>query len=201
MDVDSPRPIGGRRVPRPQKVLPCPQCGEATGANYATCVYCHDAIESIWLADWNALLQEEGVTAGSEDERLLAQVVMDEFGRHAWTVMDIAMSLLHCSQCGNELGEAYRDCGECGMAFGASIQAEFDATPNEHALHIGRWVLRYPQRHSSNAVAAWRLSLPRILTGWLPSTQEAQRAMAMIKAGQLEQVQGLIHLLDVQING
>ena len=79
--------------------------------------------------------------------------------------------------------------------------AEFDATPNEHALHIGRWVLRYPQRHSLNAVAAWRLTLPRILTGWLPSVEEAQRAMAIIKAGQLEKVQKLIRQVDTQING
>jgi hypothetical protein len=206
------KPIGGRRIPRPQKVLPCPQCGAASGGNYADCALCHEAIESIWLADWNAFLQEEQVAAGSEDERLLARVVMadtggqrplvhpSEFGRHAWTVMDIAMSLQRCSQCGNELGEAYQDCAECGMAFGASIQAEFNATPNEHALHIGRWVLRYPQRHSSNAVAAWRLTMPRILTGWLPSTQDAQRAMAMIKAGQLDEVERLMRQVDAGIN-
>jgi uncharacterized protein (UPF0212 family) len=201
MEIKPLKPIGGRRIPRPQKILPCPQCGEASGANYANCPQCHEVIESIWMADWNALLQEEGVAAGSEEERLLASVVTSEFGRHAWTVMDIAMSLQRCSLCGNELGEAYQDCAECGMAFGASILAEFDATPNEHALHIGRWVLRYPQQHSQNAVAAWRLTLPRILTGWLPSTQEAQRAMAMIKVGQVDQVQRLIQQVDAQING
>jgi uncharacterized protein (UPF0212 family) len=194
------KPIGGRRIPRPQKVLACPACGEATGTNYHDCGYCHEAIESIWLADWEALLRAEGVAAGTEDERLLARVVTSEFGRHAWTVMDIAMSLQHCSQCGNELGEAYQECAECGMAFGASILAEFDATANEHALHIGRWVLRFPGRYSANAVAAWRLTLPRILTGWLPSTQEAQRAMAMIKAGQLDEVQRLIRQVDEEIN-
>jgi uncharacterized protein (UPF0212 family) len=194
------KPIGGRRIPRPQKVMACPQCGEAVGTNYHDCAYCHTAIESIWLADWKELLLEQGVRAGSEEERMLARVVTSEFGRHAWTVMDIAMSLQRCSQCGNELGAAYQECAECGMAFGASIQAEFEATPNEHALHIGRWVLRYPERHSANAVAAWRLTLPRILTGWLPSNQEAQRAMAMIKAGQLEQVQMLIRRVDAEIN-
>jgi hypothetical protein len=87
------------------------------------------------------------------------------------------------------------------MAFGASIQAEFDATPNEHALHIGRWVLRYPQRHSQNAVAAWRLSLPRILTGWLPSTQEARQVMVLIKNNQIEKARTLIRQVDAQING
>jgi uncharacterized protein (UPF0212 family) len=201
MEIDPLKPIGGRRIPRPQKVLACPQCGEAVGTNCHDCTYCHDAIESVWLADWEALLQKEGIASGSEEERLLAQVVMNEFGRHPWTVMDIAMSLQRCSQCGNELGEGYKDCAECGMAFGASIQAEFDATPNEHALHIGRWVLRYPQRHSQNAVAAWRLSLPRILTGWLPSTQEARQVMVLIKNNQIEKARTLIRQVDAQING
>jgi uncharacterized protein (UPF0212 family) len=200
MEIKPQKPIGGRRIPRPEKVRACPQCGEAIGTNYHDCTYCHSAIESIWLADWTALLQEEGVAAGSEEERLLARVVTSEFGRHPWTVMDIAMSLQRCSQCDNELGSNYQNCAECGMAFGASIQAEFEATANEHAVHIGRWVLRYPERHSTNAVAAWRLSLPRILTGWLPSTHAAQQTMAMIKAGQIENVQMLILQVDAEIN-
>ncbi len=137
---------------------------------------------------------------------MLARVVVDEAqdrGRQPWTVVDIAMSLLRCPQCGQcgaELGEAYATCGECGMAFGASILCEFEATGNEHALHIGRWVLRYPQRHSPDAVAAWRLSMPRLLTGWLPSTEDAQRVMAMIKAGRMAEVTELVRQLDLGIN-
>ena len=195
-----PKPIGGRRVARPKTVQPCPACGEALGAGYAVCRTCHNAIESIWLADWQALLEQEQVAAGSPEEALLAQVVLDEFGRHPWTVVDVAMSLLRCSQCGGELGERYQDCGECGMAFGSSILCEFEATGNEHALHIGRWVLRYPQRHSPDAVAAWRLSMPRLLTGWLPSTADAQRVMALIKAGRLAEVTELVRQLDLAIN-
>ncbi|HEX7975834.1 MAG TPA: hypothetical protein VF498_15600 [Anaerolineales bacterium] len=110
------------------------------------------------------------------------------------------MSLLRCSQCGNELGEAYSDYGECGLAFGSSIQAEFDATGNEHALHIGRWILRYPKRHSRNAAAAWKLSVPRLLTVWLPSTAGMQRIMALIKAGRIQEVEQLVKQPDLQIN-
>ncbi len=194
-----PVPVGGRRVPRPRTVERCPRCGEALGAGYATCAACHDAVECIWLADWAALLAAERVAAGSSDEPLLAQVVLAEFGRHPWTVADIAMSLLRCDECGAELGEGYPDCGACGLAFGASIQAEFGATANEHALHIGRWVLRYPQTHSANAVAAWRLTTPRILTGWLPDTAGAHRMMALIKAGRLEEVQAAVARIDGEI--
>ena len=200
METSFPKPIGGRRVGRPKTVQTCPACGEALGAGYAACPQCHNAIESIWLADWEALLAQEHIAAGSPEETLLARVVVDEFGRHPWTVVDIAMSLLRCSQCGAELGEAYATCGECGMAFGSSILCEFEASGNEHALHIGRWVLRYPQRHSPSAVAAWRLSMPRLLTGWLPSTEDAQRVMAMIKAGRMAEVTELVKRLDLEIN-
>ena len=96
----------------------------------------------------------------------------------------------------NSTYECYSDCAECGMAFGSSIQSEFGATGNEHALHIGRWVLRFPHRHSNNAVAAWRMSLPRLLTGWLPTTAEAQAAMALIKAGRFLEVEQGVEELD-----
>lgn len=85
------------------------------------------------------------------------------------------------------------------MAFGSSIASKFGATANEHALHVGRWVLRYPHRHSANAVSAWRLTMPRILTGWLPTTGEAQAAMAQIKAGRIQEVEQGIQSLDQAI--
>jgi uncharacterized protein (UPF0212 family) len=199
MVANTQPPIGGRRVPRPKTVEPCPQCGEALGAGYAECKSCFEAVERIWLADWQALLEQEGIEIGSADETLLAQVVLAEVGRHPWTVMDIAMSLQRCSTCGNELGEAYKDCAECGQAFGSSIASEFGATANEHALHIGRWVLRYPHRNSQNVVVAWRGTVPRLLTGWLPSTVEAQRAMALVKAGRLQEVQEGLREVDEAI--
>lgn len=194
-----PHLIGGRRLPRPASVVPCPRCGEPLGTNYATCPPCFQAIESYWLADWQALLVREGIAAGTEDETLLARVVLIEFGQHPWTVLDSAMSLLRCDSCGGELGEGYTTCGVCGWAFGQSVASEFGATANEHALHIGRWVLRYPRRHSANAVAAWRLTLPRVLTGWLPTTQAAQRAMASIKAGRMAEVQATLRTVDEAI--
>src|SRR5512144_2849519 len=98
-------PPGGRRVPRPDKVQRCSTCGRPLIAGYADCPECHEALERIWLADWQALLEQEGVAAGTEDERLLAQVVLGEYGKHPWTVIDIAMSLLRCDECGRELGE------------------------------------------------------------------------------------------------
>jgi hypothetical protein len=199
MEENVQTPVGGRRVPRPKTVEACPQCGEPLGAGYAECKSCFEAVESLWLADWQALLEQEGIKGGSDDEPLLAQVVLTEFGRHPWTVLDIAMSLQRCNTCGGELGEAYKDCAECGQAFGSSIASEFGATANEHALHIGRWVLRYPYRNSQNVVIAWRGTVPRLLTGWLPSTVEAQRMMALVKAGRVQEVQEGLRAVDEAI--
>ena len=193
------KPIGGRRAARPKTVEPCAHCGEALGASYAECPLCRYAVERYWMADWKALLERERVTAGTLDAQMLAQVVLAEYERHAWTELDVAMSLLRCESCGCELGERYSDCAECGMSFGSSILAEFGATANEHALHIGRWVLRYPQRHSANSVAGWRLTMPRILTGWLPTTQGAQRVNKMLKQRRLAEVKELIRAVDEEI--
>lgn len=192
-------PVGGRRVPRPKTVEICPECGELVGAGYAGCQACFNAVERIWLADWEALLADEDIEAGSAGEKLLAQVVLYEIGRHPWTVLDIAMSLQQCSTCGGELGEAYADCAECGEAFGSSLVSEFGATANEHALHIARWVLRYPHRNSQNIVTAWRSTMPRLLTGWLPSTREAQSAMALVRAGRLQELQQRLKQVDEAI--
>ncbi len=196
---DEWRTTGGRRVARPRQVLPCPHCHSVTGTNYATCPACFQAIEAIWLADWHALLAQEQVAPGSADETLLAEVVMAESEHHPWTVIDIAMTLLTCPECGHELGSHYQACVACYQAFGKALASEFGVTTNEHALHIGRWVLRHPHQHSDNAVAAWSRSTPRVLTGWLPSRADAQRMMALIKQGRLDEVDAGLVVVDEEI--
>lgn len=194
------RNSGGRRRSRPQQVRPCPQCGRPLGSSYPGCSPCYQIIEDIYLADWRALLAREGVEAGTADERLLAEVVMAETERHPWTVVNIAMTLLTCPECGRELGSRYQECTECALAFGSALASEFGATANDHALHVGRWILRHPHQHSANIVTAWGMSVPRLLTGWLPSTADAQRMMAAVKAGRTAEVQAELQKLDETIN-
>jgi uncharacterized protein (UPF0212 family) len=173
--------------------------------NYATCPACRAALDRYWLVDWAALLASEQIEPGSDEEKMLARLVADEAitpdnpKRYPWTIVDTAMSLLTCSECGGELGSHYPTCGECGLAFGASILAEYEATANEHALHVGRYVLRFPRAHSQNAVAAWKLTMPRLLTGWLPDTAGAQRAMGLIKAERWDEVFEAIRTVDQEI--
>src|SRR5258708_12980268 len=168
---------GGTRVQRPKRVEQCDQCGEAMGRNYLSGSRCVHAIEDIWLADWAALLQSEQIQAGSPDETLLAQVVIQESEWHSWTIVDIAMTLQRCGTCGNELGSHYTDCGECGMAFGAALVSEYGISGNGHALHVGRVVLRHPDQHIANAVAAWRLTIPPSLPRCLPTSQHAPQTI------------------------
>jgi hypothetical protein len=174
--------------------------------HYATCPSCHEAIERHWLADWHAFLDQEQIQPQSAEEAQFAQIVFSEGERHLWTVLDIAMTLLVCGECGRELGGGPPDCTECASAWGVTLWAEAlagrhgQATFNEHAMHVGRMILRHPHRQSANIIAAWSRTMPRLLTGWLPSTTTAQAYMAFIKAGCLDEVDAELAKLDQRIN-
>lgn len=138
-------------------------------------------LEQYWLADWDVLLGEERVQAGSDDEKTLARVVIEEAERHPFSCVDMAMSRLVCTECTRELGGGYPACGECSLALGWAMGSEQAAQQeglvnmNEHALHVGRFVLRFAENHSEMVRWGWRTTMPRILTGWLPSTEQAQK--------------------------
>ena len=188
MPIYTQRRPAGRRIPRPTHVETCPQCGEDSGFNYLDCPACHHAIERFWEADWAALLAEEQIFPDSGDETLLAQVVIAELDRHLWTVADMAMRRVLCDECGCELGGGPLSCGSCELAFGNLWWHDIEAgrqgvmTPNEHALRVGRCVIRHPHRHSTVIAAGWRMNMPRILTGWLPDGAEARRLANEMKA-------------------
>ncbi len=188
------------RISRPKQVEICSGCGQPLGTNYLTCKLCFHIIEDFWLADWNALLAQERIQPGSSDEDILAQVVMSESDRHPFTILDIAMTLQHCKTCGSELGSHYQGCTECAIAFGSALAAEYAISGNAHALHVGRWILRHPHQHSANILIAWRYTMPRLLTGWLPTTEEAQRWMDKIKRGEIAAVETALFNLDREIN-
>lgn len=195
-----------RRLPRPTGVFPCVDCGASGGTNYSTCPGCYEAIERFWLADWQHFLAQEHIQPNSPEEQMAAQIAFDEGERHPWTVLNVAMTLLQCRSCGSELGGGPPDCTECASAWGVSLWAEVVAgrqglvTFNEHALHIGRMILRHPHRQSGSIIKAWRLATPRLLTGWLPSTESAQHYMRLVKAGRLAEVEAEIAKLDRSLN-
>ncbi len=195
-----------RRLPRPKGVYRCTDCQAILGTNYPACPSCYQAIERFWLADWHAFLSQEQIQPDTADEQIVAEVVFDEGERHLWTLLDIAMTLLICKSCGNELGGGPTDCTECSSAWGVTLWAETVAgreglvTFNEHALHVGRMILRHPHRQSINIIAAWSRTTPRLLTGWLPTTKYAQHFMALINAGRISEVDAALAELDCVIN-
>lgn len=194
-----------RRIPRPTQVYRCGTCGAAQGMHYATCQECYVAVERFWLADWQPLLDQKRVVAGSAGELELAEIIFAECERHSWTLLDMALTHLNCSECAHERGGGPSECSECAAAWGVTLWAETVAgrqglvTGNEHALHVGRMILRHPHRQSESILAAWSRSMPRLLTGWLPSTAEAQHFMAKIKAGRITEVDAALSELDRMI--
>lgn len=122
---------------------------------------------------------------GGDDERLLAGVIIAELTRHPWTIVDYAMTLLRCDECGAELGGGPTNCASCAHAFGNlwAPEVEAGARMDEHAIRVGRLVTRHPHRYSRAIATGWRLNLPMLLTGALPTTAEAQRLAAWLKGG------------------
>jgi hypothetical protein len=206
MTFEKQRQPAGRRIPRPKRVELCSQCHAVLGFNYRDCPSCHLAIERIWKADWNDFLVREQVPPGSDDETLVAQLVIAELDEHPWTIVDMAMCRLPCKECRHELGGGPTACATCQFAFGNLWWYDIDAgrqgamTMNEHALRVGRYVIRYPHRHSRPIAEAWRLNMPRILTGWLPSGEDARRQATVLKSGQAVDWDALYRRIDAEIN-
>jgi hypothetical protein len=72
---------------------------------------------------------------------------------------------------------------------------------NEHALRVGRYVIRHPHRHSVAIASAWRMNMPRILTGWLPTGEDARRQATLLKSGQPVDWDAVYRKIDAEING
>ncbi|MBB5956588.1 hypothetical protein FHS29_003174 [Saccharothrix tamanrassetensis] len=184
-----PFPPGARRVARPAAVSPCPSCGDLAGRGYPECRYCAELVDQYWLLDWQELLAAEKLTEGGAGERELAELVLaDEVGRHPWTCTDWAMTLVSCSQCGVEPGTGPVDCVRCAMAEGLRWSWDHAGFPDaitagEHALRVARAVLRAPHRRRPTVVRAWRLLLPFLLVGELPTVGQVQRIRAHVIAG------------------
>ncbi|MTI49949.1 hypothetical protein [Sporosalibacterium faouarense] len=173
------RPSGGRLYQRPDKVEICRSCGAPIGRNYKECKSCYNAIENIWLSDWNELIQKENISQGSEEEKLLAHIVFEQQDRYSWTLVDIAMTMIHCDTCGGEIGGGELECLDCKFAFenlwGYDVEAMNQGimTENEHALRVGRRVLRHSHRQKKNIVKSWKFSMPIVLANELPSNRQA----------------------------
>ncbi|MDQ2583452.1 hypothetical protein CKY47_05535 [Saccharothrix yanglingensis] len=184
-----PFPPGARRVARPAAVSPCPSCGDLAGRGYPTCRFCAELVDQYWLLDWQELLAAEQLAEGGAGERELAELVLaDQVGRHPWTCTDWAMTLVSCSQCGEELATGPVDCVRCAMADGLRWSWDHGGHPTsitagEHALRVARAALRAPHRRRGPVVLGWRLLMPFLLVGELPTVGQVRRVRAAVLAG------------------
>lgn len=174
---------------RPAAVSPCPSCGDLAGRGYPACRFCAELVDQYWLLDWQELLAAEQLAEGGAGERELAELVLaDEVGRHPWTCTDWAMTLLACTQCGEELATGPADCVRCAMADGLRWSWDHAGHPRaisagEHALRVARAIVRAPHRSRAATVGAWRLLLPFLLVGELPTIGQVRRIRAAVLAG------------------
>lgn len=159
------------------------------GRGYPDCAICAERIDDLWWADWRMLLASDRITSGMDAERLLAErVLAADVGRHPWTCTDWALWLLQCRECHGRLGSGEAGCLACATADAARWAWDFAGlpnamTPNEHALRVAVAGLRAPHRHRSSVVSGWRLVLPFLFAGDLPTTSQAQRIRGHILAG------------------
>ncbi|GLZ41549.1 hypothetical protein [Actinokineospora sp. NBRC 105648] len=178
-----PYPPGARLLTRPDTAAPCPSCGGLVGRGYPTCLTCADRVDAYWLADWAAQL---AITGAAEDE-LPALVLAAPTGEYPWTCTDWAMRQAPCVVCRGELGTG-PGCAACAKADQArwawDFAPEADMTPNEHALRLAVAALRGPAR--DNVATYWRLSLPYLLTGELPTPAQAGRIRIHLLAGRAD---------------
>ncbi|MFI9815252.1 hypothetical protein [Saccharothrix variisporea] len=191
-----PFPPGGRRVARPAAVSPCPSCGEPAGRSYPSCRFCAELVDQYWLLDWQELLAAEKLAEGGAGEKELAELVLaDEVGRHPWTCTDWAMTLVTCAHCGEEPATGPVDCVRCATA--DEVRWAWDhagyphaMTAGEHALRVARAVLRAPHRRRPTVVGAWRLLMPFLLVGELPTAGQVRRIRAHVLAGAYAELAG-----------
>lgn len=130
-------------------------------------------------------------------ETVLAEMVVDEPHRHDWRIVDAALDRLNCPDCGDRLSRGPVGCAACDVAHGfrySAIETDRPGVPpgNEHAIRVNVSVVRRPLITSANELLLRRLFLPALLTGFLPSTAEAQRVSALIRKSPPERRTDLI---------
>ncbi|GAA3422688.1 hypothetical protein [Streptosporangium vulgare] len=190
----------------------CADCGCWEYGGAPGCARCAALVDRIVEDGWRQFLRERfgpaGPSAGSgaagpaggsggqpgrgglsaEEESAIAEMVADEPDRHDWRVVDGALDRLVCPGCGAPLGRGPLGCPPCDLADGfrySAVETDRPGVPpgNEHAVRVGVSVIRAGHRQSPRALLGWRLGLPALLDGFLPTTAQAQAMRARINDG------------------
>ncbi|MEY9927263.1 hypothetical protein ABH926_001888 [Catenulispora sp. GP43] len=174
---------------RPAVGAPLRRCAECGGYEYGgapACDTCRALVDDIVEGEWSAFLRRWDVDPGQDQEKTLAEMVTAEPDRHDWRIVDAAYDRLTCPECGGRLSRGPVGCPACDLAHGFRYAAVETDRPgarpgNEHGVRVNGSVVRRPQVTSEDELLVRRLVLPLALIGWLPSTDQAQRASTLIK--------------------
>ncbi|MGJ6963183.1 hypothetical protein ACSDR0_14850 [Streptosporangium sp. G11] len=177
----------------------CAGCGCWEYGGAPGCARCAALVDRIVEDGWRGFLRERfggvGLPAGfgapglsAGEESAIAEMVADEPDRHDWRVVDGALDRLACPGCAARLGRGPLGCPPCDLADGfrySAVETDRPGVPpgNEHAIRVGVSVIRAGHRQSPRALLGWRLGLPALLDGFLPTTAQAQAMRARVNAG------------------
>jgi hypothetical protein len=155
---------------------------------------------------WRRFRAESGITAGTADERALAEVVLQDTSEFDWRVVDGALKQLLCPDCDESLGAGPTGCASCDQANGlrfAAREVDRAGVPpgNEHAIRVSSAVARTRHRYSARARAGYELFLPDLLEGALPTTPQAQRMKALVNQLTDDELEQLLTPADLQPKG
>jgi hypothetical protein len=155
---------------------------------------------------WRRFRAESGITAGTADERALAEVVLQDTSEFDWRVVDGALKQLLCPDCDESLGAGPTGCASCDQANGlrfAAREVDRAGVPpgNEHAIRVSSAVARTRHRYSARARTGYELFLPDLLEGALPTTPQAQRMKALVNQLTDDELEQLLTPADLQPKG
>ncbi|HEX4813498.1 MAG TPA: hypothetical protein VFV66_12180 [Nonomuraea sp.] len=193
----------------------CGTCGHWEPAGAPGCASCAALLDEIVEEGWRTFLAREFSTPSpgepatplpgapgtpphgepgtraQQDERLIAEMVVDEPDKHPWRVVDAAYDRLACPDCGGKLSRGPATCAACNLANGfryVAVEIDRPGVPpgNEHALRVNVSVVRRPYGISGAELLLRRLSLPVLLDGLLPTRAQAQAIKALANRGATE---------------
>lgn len=163
----------------PAAAKPCATCGDLTGRGYPSCAGCAGAVERPWTSAWAELTDPDP-----------EQVADAAPGDYPWSCVDWALRLLRCAGCGGELAAGAPDCVGCAAADAARWELT-DLTAHERALRTAVVALRAPTWRRRSVASTWRLLLPFVVVGAVPTRRELREVRTQVVAGRYEELAGL----------
>ena len=172
----------------PVAAKPCTTCGDLTGRRYPSCHGCAIVVDRPWRSAWDELVDPDP-----------EQVADAPLGDYPWACVDWALRQLRCAGCGGELAAGAADCVGCAAADAARWELAPE-TPHARLLRTAVVVLRAPTWRRVAVTSTWRLLLPFVVAGAVPSVASRCAVRTQVVAGRYDELAALEALpLDVPL--